>query len=894
MSASMQAQKLFPDLPVIDQLTPLMAQYKAVKAEHKDCLLFFRLGDFYELFFDDAIAASRALDIALTRRGQSQGQDVPMCGVPAHAYEGYLQKLIRKGFRVAICDQTESPMDAKKRGPKSIVTREVVRIVTPGTVTEDSLLESRAANYLACLASVGDDIGFSWIDLSSGQPWTQNSNTAELGGALARLDAAEILIAQRLIENPDLYETLLPWRDRLVPQPNSRFDTDNGRRRIQALYNVSELTSFGDFSRSEIAALGALLDYVELTQKSELKHLARPRQSGTSHAVAIDPATRRNLELTRTLSGERSGSLLATIDRTMTGLGARLLASRLVAPLMDVELIQNRLDAVEFMVSVASLREKCRADLRQTPDLERSLARIALDRGGPRDLAAIKKALCHAENIRSALLSQDQTKLPADLCKEMDGLGEHGTLIDQLERSLAEDLPLLTRDGNFIARGYAPELDELITLRDDSRQLIAGLQQNYMMVSGATNLKIRHNQVIGYYIEVSPVQADRLLAKKEIFIHRQSLATAVRFTTVELGELERKITEAADKALAVELQLFAGLVAEVMQRVSELRRAAEAMAILDVTTALAELAVEQNYVRPKIDGSLAFNIKGGRHPVVEQALKTALNSATFVPNDCSLPPEGRLWLLTGPNMAGKSTFLRQNALIVLMAQMGSFVPAASAHIGVVDRLFSRVGASDDLARGRSTFMVEMVETASILNQSGERALVILDEIGRGTATYDGLSIAWAVIEYLHEVNRCRALFATHYHELTALSERLSALRCHTMRIKEWEKDVIFLHEVGEGVADRSYGIHVAQMAGLPEVVITRAEQVLATLETKTPQTGAKENSHKKMQTLSDYKTISDKAAPRVPSASEKLLASINPDELTPKEALEWLYKLKKC
>ncbi|MDX2028482.1 MAG: DNA mismatch repair protein MutS [Alphaproteobacteria bacterium] len=884
MAASAQAQRLFPDLPLVETETPLMAQYRALKAKHEDCLLFFRLGDFYELFFDDAVKASRALDIALTRRGQSQGQDIPMCGVPAHSHEAYLAKLIRQGFRVAICEQMEDPATAKKRGAKSIVTRDVVRIVTPGTVTEDSLLDTRAANYLACIADSGGEMGLAWLDLSSGQPITQPVTVADLGGALARIEPTEILVSQRLVESPELFDIFSIWRDQLTLQNSSRFDSENARKRVQELYGVRELAAFGDFSRAEVAALGALLDYAELTQKNDLKHLGKPQKLSSSQTVAIDQATRRNLELTRTLSGDRQGSLLAAIDRTMTGAGARLLASRLMAPLTDIAAIRARLDSVAFMVQASALRETLRDALKQTPDIERALARLALNRGGPRDLAAIRDALRQAEAMRTVLL--EAKKAPQDIKTCAQSLGEHGALIDRLERALAEELPMLARDGNFIARGYALQLDELVALRDDSRRLIAGLQQNYVQASGVSTLKIRHNNVIGYYIEVTPAQADKLLAKKDVFIHRQTLASAARFTTVELSELERKITEAADKALAVEMQLFADLCGEVLKQHDTLRRTAEFIAVLDVTTALAELAVEQNYARPVVDDSLAFKIEGGRHPVVEQALKNS--GANFTPNNCDLAPDVRLWLLTGPNMAGKSTFLRQNALIALLAQMGSFVSAASAHVGVIDRLFSRVGAADDLARGRSTFMVEMVETAAILNQSGARALVILDEIGRGTATYDGLSIAWAVVEHLHETNACRALFATHYHELTSLAARLSALRCYTMKIREWDKEIIFLHEVAAGTADRSYGIHVAQMAGLPGPVIARAEEVLANLQAK-----AENGKTAKLENLPDFKT--QKATPALSprqTEREKMLAMINPDSLTPKEALEWIYKLK--
>jgi DNA mismatch repair protein MutS len=880
-----------PDLPKTGEtLTPLMAQYLEVKGRHQDCLLFFRLGDFYELFFDDAITAAKALDIALTRRGQHQGQDIPMCGVPAHAYEGYLAKLIRAGFRVAICEQSETPEQAKKRakdaGGTSIVTRDVVRIITPGTITEDSLLDARAANYLVCLVSVGDDIAVAWCDMVAGQIHAQSVTAADMAGVLARLDASEILIAQRLVERPDLFEVFTPWRARLVVQPNGRFDSDNAKRRVMEIYNVTDIAAFGDFSRAEVTALGALLDYVELTQKTDLKHFARPQMSSGAQ-VAIDASTRRNLELTRTLAGERRGSLLDAIDRTETGAGARLLASRLNAPLTDINVITARLDAVSFFVGGVPLRMTVREALKRAPDLERALARLALGRGGPRDLASVRDALRQAEVMRVALLAAPA--MPIDLRVETQNLGEHNALINRLQRALAPDLPNLARDGNFIARGYDAPLDELIVLRDDGRRLIAELQQKYAALSGITTLKIKHNNVIGYHIEVGPTQAERLLADKDTFIHRQTLASSVRFTTVELSEMERKITDAADKALAVEIQLFANLVGEVGLCLPDLRLTALSIASLDVAAALAELAVEHHYVRPTVDASLAFKITGGRHPVVEQALRKN-KGAAFIANDCDLASKQRLWLLTGPNMAGKSTFLRQNALITLMAQMGSFVPADSAHVGVVDRLFSRVGAADDLAAGRSTFMVEMVETAAILNQAGGRALVILDEIGRGTATYDGLSIAWATLEHLHEVNKCRALFATHYHELTALDDTLTALRCATMRIREWENRVIFLHEVIEGVADRSYGIHVGMMAGLPAAVVARAEQVLAILEeAKAKQTNMAENLpafNANAAKTEKLKTIN--------AEMEAILASLDPDALSPKQALEILYKIKKA
>jgi DNA mismatch repair protein MutS len=693
------------------------------------------------------------------------------------------------------------------------------------------------------------------------------------------------LLSERLYQKDEIPGILAPWKHKLVIQPNSRFDSENCKRRVLTIYHVSDLGSFGDFSRVEITALGALLDYVSLTQRTDLKHFARPQKTGGTQ-VAIDASTRRNLELVRTLSGERHGSLLECMDRTETGAGARLLATRLTSPLTDLSIIQARLDAVSFFVSQASLREVVRSSLRHIPDLERALARLALARGGPRDLASVRDALRHAEHIRATLSACRD--VPDLVQIDTIPLGGHERLVERLERALTKDLPLLARDGNFIARGYADDLDHLLTLRDDGRRLVAALQQKYATASNISTLKIKHNQVIGYHIEVTPSQAERLLADKEFFIHRQTLATAARFTTIELTEMEKNITEAADKALAIELQLFDELVDDVLENLEALRQAAQMIACFDVSAALAELACEQHYTRPIVDQSLCFDIKGGRHPVVEQALQKNGQSAFFIANDCSLDRRHFLWLLTGPNMAGKSTFLRQNALIALMAQMGSFVPAEAAHIGLIDRLFSRVGAADDLAAGRSTFMVEMVETAAILTQASERSLVILDEIGRGTSTYDGLSIAWAVLEHLHAVNKCRALFATHYHELTVLSMTLEGLKCATMRIKEWNGEIVFLHEVIEGVADRSYGIHVAQMAGLPPATIARAEVILKQLEKKKNGAALAGDEFAAYDPCVQTTELDEKIAPEL----KNLLLSLDPDVLTPKDALEIVYKIK--
>lgn len=874
----------------------MMVQYLEAKAAYPDCLLLFRMGDFYELFFDDAVAAATALDITLTRRGRHDGEDIPMAGVPAHAHESYLARLIRKGFRVAICDQVETPAEARKRGNKGPVRRDVVRVVTPGTVTEDSLLEARSNNYLACLCAVGGepDLGLACVDITTGDLTLEPVPADGLATALARLDPGEIVMPDRLAQDPDLFDLFGDWRDRLTPQPAARFDSENARRRLCALYDVAALDAFGAFGRAEIAAAGALIDYIDLTQKGRLPRLAPPRRLARGAVLEIDAATRRNLELTRTLSGDRQGSLLATIDRTVTGAGGRLMTAHVTAPLTDPAAIARRLDAVGFFAEDSDLRESVRAHLRRCPDIERALSRLSLDRGGPRDLAAVRDGLAEAAHIRAALAADRLTPPPALVRDAAKGLDDHAVLTDRLTRALAPDLPTLSRDGGFIAAGYAPDLDKLRTLRDESRRLIAGLQARYAAEAGVPGLKIRHNNVLGYYIEVTPVHADKLTAPAlaQTFIHRQSLASAVRFSTVELAELERAIAEAADKALAVELALFADLAAEIVGRAEAVAATARSLAALDVAAGQATLAVEDGYARPAIDDSLSFSIEGGRHPVVESALRSGpdRSAAGFVANDCDLSPDNRLWLLTGPNMAGKSTFLRQNALIALMTQAGGYVPADRAHIGVVDRLFSRVGASDDLARGRSTFMVEMVETAAILNQAGPRALVILDEIGRGTATFDGLSIAWATVEHLHEANRCRALFATHYHELTALSAILPALACRSMRVKEWQGDIVFLHEVAVGSADRSYGIHVAKLAGLPPQVVARAEAVLRGLEQ-----GDKGQSVARLADDLPLFNVAATAAPPPPpgpSPAEAALAAVNPDELTPREALDLLYRLR--
>jgi len=880
-------------------VTPMMVQYTAIKERHPDSLLFYRMGDFYELFFEDAEKAAAALDIALTKRGKHLGEDIPMCGVPVHSHENYLNRLIRCGYRVAICEQTEDPAEARKRGAKSVVNRDVVRIITQGTLTEDTLLNARQHNYLAALAESGQKHALAWIDVSTGTFLTQPIAAGALDAALARISPGELLLSETLAGRDTFADVLSDWRDVSTVLPAIKFESGSGARRLEALYQVKALDAFGDFSRAELAAAGALVEYVELTQKGKMPRLERPGRVLEGAVMEVDAATRRNLELTSTLSGEHRGSLLWLLDRTITGPGARLLASHLAQPLTDPTIISTRLDRVQFFCDAERLRSDLRHLLKRGPDMERALSRLSLGRGGPRDLAAIRDGLGLSVQVRRLLADDTSLVLPQGIAAFDAALGDHHGLIELLSAALADELPLLARDGGFIAKGYAPDLDELLELRDQSRRLIAGLQARYVEETGIPGLKVRHNNMLGYFVEITARHMETMPSGAgSPFIHRQTMANAVRYSTVELSDLEGRIAQAADRALALELDLFQRLAAAVQAESPKIATAAQALAGLDVSSSLAQLATERRYVRPEIDESTRFDVKAGRHAVVEAVLEEA-NEGRFVANDSCFAGaddtdqrHAQIWLLSGPNMAGKSTFLRQSALIVVMAQMGSYVPADTAHIGIVDRLFSRVGAADDLARGRSTFMVEMVETATILNQAGPRAMVILDEIGRGTATYDGLSIAWAVVEHLHEENLCRALFATHYHELTALSAKLDRLQCHTMRVKEWRGDVVFLHEVAPGAADRSYGIHVGSLAGLPDKVITRAEQVLANLE--------KSDQSASIRRLAEDLPLFQSLPPQKPRTEltsgptdiERRLDQINADELTPKQALDLLYELK--
>src|ERR1700675_4022997 len=900
-----------PPAEAAARVTPMMEQYLEIKAANPGLLLFYRMGDFYELFFEDAEIASRALGIMLTKRGKHQGLDIPMCGVPVERSEDYLHRLIALGHRVAVCEQMEDPAAARARGNKSVVRRDVVRLVTPGTLTEDTLLDARANNYLLAIArakgSAGADrFGLAWIDISTSEFMVTECGGGELQAALARINPNEAIVADALYGDSEL-APLLNELPAVTPLTRDVFDSATAERRLCDYFAVATMDGLSAMSRLEATAAAAAVTYIDRTQVGKRPPLSPPSREASGTTMAIDPATRANLELTRTLSGERRGSLLDAIDCTVTPAGSRLLAQRLAAPLTDSAGIARRLDAIAIFVADTAVRDDIRTTLRAAPDMSRALARLSVGRGGPRDLAGLRDGILAADQALARLAALEDP--PQDIVAVMEALRRPPReLAREFERALAEQLPLIKRDGGFVRELYEAALDETRNLRDASRLVVASMQARYADDTGVKGLKIRHNNVLGYFVEVTAQHGDKLMTRplNATFIHRQTLAGQTRFTTAELGEIEAKIANAGDRALGLELEIFERLCAMVLAASEELRAAAHAFAILDVATALAKLAVDDNYVRPEVDGSLGFAIEGGRHPVVEQALKGG--GQPFIANACDLSPvpppyppplagegrvgAGQIWLITGPNMAGKSTFLRQNALIALMAQTGSFVPATRARIGIVDRLFSRVGAADDLARGRSTFMVEMVETAVILNQASERSLVILDEIGRGTATFDGLSIAWAAIEHLHESNRCRTLFATHFHEMTALAAKLKRIHNATMLVKEWQGDVVFLHEVVAGAADRSYGIQVAKLAGLPPPVIERAMLVLAQIE-------AEDRTSPARKLIDDLPLFAaTRPAPTAPQRDEALtalvaaLAALHPDEMSPREALEALYALK--
>ncbi|MFA7646166.1 MAG: DNA mismatch repair protein MutS [Phenylobacterium sp.] len=875
--------------------SPVMAQFFEAKARQPDALVFFRMGDFYELFFEDAQKAAAALGITLTSRGQHGGEPIPMAGVPVHAAEAYLAKLIRAGFKVAVCEQMEDPAEARKRGSKAVVRREIVRVVTPGTLTEDGLLDARGANRLAAVAVRAGQAAVASVEISTGEVECLAVGRDGLASALAALGPSEILVPDRLFSDEAVGSALKAGGGFVQPLPSALAEPAASEARLKRLYGVETLDGFGQLTGAEVAALGLIAAHLETTQAGRMPALTAPRRAGAADVMAIDPATRASLEIEKSLAGSRDGSLLGAIDRTVTAAGARLLAAWLARPLLDPAAIDARLDAVAWFCEHRPLRQRLRERLKGLGDMARALSRLALGRGGPRDLGCLRDGLVAGE-ATAALFAADQDALnppPAEVASALGALDpgrapELAELKALLQSGLGEELPTLARDGGFVAEGVRPELDQARALRDDSRKVVAALESRLAVESGVS-LRVRHNAVLGYFVEASAKAAEPLMKPplNATFIHRQTLANQVRFTTVELAELDARIAQAAERALAIELETFEAWREAACAVAAQIQAAAEGFARLDVAAGLAEWAEDVGATRPVVDRSAVFEAQAARHPVVEAAVRKA--GEAFTPNDCRLDGTGaggpRLAIVTGPNMAGKSTFLRQNAILAVLAQAGCFVPAAKLRLGVVDRLFSRVGAGDDLARGRSTFMLEMVETAAILTQATPRSLVILDEIGRGTATYDGLAIAWACAEALHETNRCRALFATHYHELAVLEDRLAHVANLSLKAKEWNGELIFLHEAGPGPADRSYGVQVAKLAGVPAPVVSRARQVLERLEREA---GAPAH----LEDLPLFAAVAEPQARTGPSPIEESLTALDVDGMSPREALETLYRLK--
>jgi DNA mismatch repair protein MutS len=856
--------------------TPMMAQYLALKREAGDCLLFYRMGDFFELFFDDAKIASQVLDIALTSRGEHHGAPIPMCGVPVHAAEGYLARLIKAGCRVAIAEQVETPEEARKRGgSKALVARDIVRFVTAGTLTEEALLEPRRANVLAAVCELRGTCGVAACDISTGRTELEECMADELAAVLARLGASE-LVAPEDWEEP-------PFDP--IPRPRSDFASDEGEARLKAVHGVATLDGYGQFTRPMLAAAGGLLAYLDHVGRGKLPLLLPPVVRGGEELMGMDAATRASLEILEAQGGGRGGSLIAAIDRCVTGAGARQLAEDLAAPLTRRAEIESRLAMVQWLHDDPLTRGDLRDVMRALPDIGRALGRVVAGRGSPRDLGQIRDGLAEARRIHDHL--QGKPDKPALLAALLPRLTGHGALTDHLSRALVPTPPTERSQGGFIAEGYDHALDELRQVSGNARRAIAALEARYRAETGVAALKIRHNGVLGYFIEVPARHADALMAADSGFTHRQTMAGAVRFNSVQLHEEASRIAEAGGHALAAEEAHFEELVGEVVAVRERIASTAAALARLDVAAGQADRAAEGGWCRPVIVDAPCLEVDAGRHPVVEAAL--ARSGERFVSNDCRLGTDDRLWLVGGPNMGGKSTFLRQNALIVLLAQAGGFVPAASAKVGLVDRLFSRVGASDNLARGRSTFMVEMVETAAILAQATDRSFVIIDEVGRGTSTYDGLALAWAVAEAIHETNRSRCLFATHYHELARLAETCPALSLHHVRAKEWKGELVLLHEVAEGAADRSYGLAVAKLAGVPKPVLSRARDVLAKLEKGRAETGGLAAGLGELPLFA----AAAQAAEEPSDTMRERLQGLDVDALSPREALELLYQLKR-
>ena len=891
-----------------DEATPVISQYLKIKQEHPDSVLFFRMGDFFELFFEDAVIAADILGITLTKRGKFKDQDIPMCGVPVNKYEKYLHDLVRGGLKVALCDQTETSEDARKRGAKSVVKREVVRIITTGTLTEESLLSGNKANYLSACLIRGNTFSFAWVELSTGESRVISADLKRFDEIFLRINPSEFIIRNSLEIPDDIWSFIKELGTVITFVSDSSFNAERAKKRLEDVYKIIDFQIFADFTQDEYSVMGAVYDYVEITQKNAYVMLQQPICENLDKSVQFDYNTWESLEVTKTNRGTYKGSLQSFLDHTMTSCGARLLGQWISQPVTDINIIRRRADCVEYFYQEHEKRTLLRKIIYKMPDAERIISRIVMGRSNPRDLYNLGKTLEQATEVWRFLLlykSEAVISVPDVIIGFIDGWNDFTALIHEISISLVEAPPYIIKNGDFIASGYSHALDEIRKIRDDSQSILMKMQRKYQDETGINNLKIKNNNVLGYFIEVTESQSENMFSDNLItkFVHRQSLKGAVRFTTAELSDLEIEIGRSFSQAISIEIEIFEKICEMVISMQDNIRQCFALISELDVILSFSHIANAKMWVRPEVDDSLALEVVGGWHPIVHDTLMHEKGAGSFIVNDCIIHTDMHhqsLWLITGPNMAGKSTFLRQNAIIIILAQIGCFVPASKARIGVVNQIFSRVGASDDLARGRSTFMVEMIETATILNRANERAFVIFDEIGRGTSTYDGLSIAWAVVEYLHNVNKCRTLFATHYHELGYAANKLHNIRNMTVKIKEWHDDIVLLHKIEDGVARGSYGIKVARLAGLPIDVVQRAQELLYAFEGE--HINALSDTLKKFidspECLDVNKTSAHRAIGELShreyswcSAMQEYMSQINPDNMSPKEALDALYNI---
>ena len=864
-----------------DNLTPAMKQFHHFKQKYPDSVLFFRMGDFYETFFEDAQIVSRVLGLVLTSRGKSGGNPIPLAGLPYHAVDGYLKKMLQAGYKVAVCEQVEDPKKAK-----GVVKRDVVRVVTPGTLTDDMLLDAKEDNYL-CAVSLGrKDAALSWVDISTGHFYVQQVTESKIVDEVLRLNPREVLLAEcrgQLFEaeQKKLAKQISQLSGAVITErPGWFFDPYTAKEKLLKHFQTSTLEGFGIADDFEgVRAAGAILEYLDETQKTALGHITSIRLRQPSQYLQIDPTSLRSLEVLRTIRGESAkGTLLDTVDQTATGMGSRLLRAWMCMPLREAKTIEHRQDAIEELVNDDALCADIRQQFKHIADLERIVARISTYRTTPKDLVALGVTLRTIPQVRG-LLEKCGAALLKDLHGRCDSMDE---LADLLERAIVPEPPSHLRDGGVICTGFNEQLDHLRSINKDGKTWLAEYQQREIERTGIDKLKIGFNKVFGYYIELTHAAADRANIPAD-YVRKQTIKNAERYITDELKKYEEEVLGARDKALELELNLFEQVRDETTKYIRRLQELAQVLAMLDCLASLAYLARQNHYIRPKITDSKELVILEGKHPVLAQTL-----GAEFVPNDVNLSDDGKdLGIITGPNMAGKSTYIRQVALLVLLAQTGSFIPAKKARVGIVDRIFTRVGAADELIRGQSTFMVEMTETANILNNATDRSLVILDEVGRGTSTYDGLSLAWAITEHLANTIGCRTLFATHYHELTELGQLLVNVKNLNVAVREWAGDVVFLHKIIAGGTDKSYGIHVAKLAGIPKSILTRSNEILKDLENTFAKEAAGEH-------LSKNKTADEQQLLFVQKHKSVLdkLNGLDVNELTPIEAINLLAEIQ--